>query len=161
MTGVNATGPQVLKALRTSTNAPTGVLRLKVTAVTRPVTFTLRADLLLKQQVATRTIEWVWSTFMSLATAGSWVMPVSRWFDVSGFVTAYLLCEFRASSGSGSNLSRRLQTAPCMTSDDGAWGTVGGGSGITLGTSSATYDGSYIGRTLATTRLSAMEMDPR
>jgi len=138
VSSISTTGPQVIKVLRTATYPITGLLRLKVTAVTATVTFTIRAELLQKSKVPTRTLDWLAPTYISLATSGTWTMPMSHWLDTSGFVNAWLLCDFRASSGSGADLTVTLQTAPALSVDTDAWLTVG--SAITLGTTPATYD---------------------
>jgi len=138
--GVNATGPQILKVGDAATNALTGWIRLKVTCSTAQVDATLRAELLLKHEVESRAAEWLAPLALSFAGSGALTMPADLWVDCSRFLHAFLLCERVTTSGSGSSLTVKLETAPSAASDASSWVTV---ASATMANSATVIDGRF------------------
>lgn len=135
---VAATGLQVIKIVRTSAVPIMGLIRVKVTCNTNAVTATVRADLLLKEVVDAKIIEWQQATFISFSGGGALIMPADVWLNMDGFLNLWLLCDFTVASGAGGNLTLKLQTSPAYTMDANGWKDVG--ATLTLGSTPQVYD---------------------
>jgi len=118
---INAAGPQVLIVNDAASVPMTGHLRLKFSAISATVDFSVRADLLLKHSVESAALDWLPATALSFPGSGSQVMPADQWVDCSRFLHAFVLCEFALSSGTATDLTVVLQTAPSESSDATAW----------------------------------------
>jgi hypothetical protein len=138
VTGVSATGPQILFANFMSTNMVTGYLRLRVACSTGAVDFTIRAELLMQYAVAAELSQWLKPTLISFSAAGDLVMPADLWAPCAQYLHAWLLCDYQASFGSGSNLTVALQTAPSADADENSWLTV---ASATMGNTAAVIAG--------------------
>lgn len=135
---ISGTGVQVVKIQRSASVPIMGLLRVQATCNTSAVAATLRADLLLKERVPSRTFEWLQSTYVSFPSSGTQILPADMWMNMHGYLNLWLLVEFRAASGSGANLTVKLQTSPGFSADDNGWADVG--TALTMGTSPAVYD---------------------
>ncbi len=111
--------------LVTEANATlTGRVRFKVDCASAQTTFVLRAEVLFKGETGFQLIEWLPPTAISVTNGTDVTMPADQWADMPQFGEAFALLEFEASSGSGSNLTATMQTAPSRASDSSAWHTV-------------------------------------
>jgi hypothetical protein len=122
---VDATGVHLLCASR-ATERPMGLLRLAITASGAAVSARIRAEILLKEPVASQGEVWVESLYLKLGESESVCMDAFDWRDASEFAEAFVLCEFVADAGSwGGDLTVSLQTAPTLAMADGApWAEV-------------------------------------
>jgi hypothetical protein len=96
-------------------------LRLRLRAEDAAVSLDLRAQVLLKEEVASLGGEWLPPIRLSFGVAGSLVMPADKWLDAVPWSVACVLCEFQATSGSADNLTASLETAVGPDDEDGAW----------------------------------------
>lgn len=137
---VSATGIQLIKILRTSSTPITGLVRLKVTCNTSGVAATLRVDLLLKEVVPSKTEQWLQATYINFTGSGFLNMPADQWLNMDGFLNMWLLVDYTSVSGTASNLTIKLQTAPAYSvQTSGVWQDVG--TTLTMGTTPQIYDG--------------------
>jgi len=97
-------------------------------------------ELLLKHAVEAQLIEWVPATMLSLPGSGTMTLPGDRWVDCAQFLHAFLLCEWSLASGSGSDLTVTLETAPSAASSTTSWVTVASG---TMSASAVVIDGRF------------------
>lgn len=119
---ISSASTQVLKVTRLSTNMLTGYLRVVVTA-SGGATVTIRGEALLKQPVPFAAAEWQPSTYLSFASSGTWIQPMPRWLDCSGYLSQYAFIDFSGGT-SGTNLTVYLETAVQPTADSNQWATV-------------------------------------
>jgi len=135
---VSERGVQGIKVRRFDAIPITGLIRIKMLCNTSAVAATLRVDLLLKENVPSKSLEWLQATYVSMLGSGSTIMPADMWLNIMGFVDLWLLVDFHVTSGGGSTLTVTLQTAPAYSIDDNAWQDVG--TAVVMGTSPQVYD---------------------
>ena len=135
---ISASGMLVFLVGPAATNPVTGHLRLKIDCATATTVFVLRADLLLKAETGYRLVEWLPATSISVTAGTDVTMPADQWAEVGPYVQAFVLAEFDASSGSGSDLSVFVETAASRASETGSFVEV---DSATLSATSTQIDG--------------------
>ena len=135
---VTADGDKIFMVGPSATNLLTGAVRLKIDCATATTSFVLRSEVLMKGQTGNEVIEWLPATSISVTAGTDVVLDADRWANVGRYVNAFALVEFEVASGTASNLTVAMQTAPALASETGAFVPV---ASTTMSATSKQIDG--------------------